>query len=427
VVNGKTYYYAVVSYDAGEPNVGSAGLPPSQTTAIIERDLAGNINTDVNTVVVIPGTPAAGYRPAEIQEVAQRISGQGTGTIDVSIVQPNEVVAGQRYQVTFNDTLVFSQNSYSRKTTDYSVFNLTKNELIVDRSTYIGNNDMFPFFDGIGITILNDDIRFLPDESGLISGQSDYSLEVTPDLSGTGPTAGLGGLYPADYEITFFNGIVDTSKGVEFGLSDIPANFTVENITERLIADFIFLDKDNNGTVTSGDEIIPLIPEDLASSQTRFRTTWRIKFVGGSTPPSNGDIFKVSATKPFRSGDVFEFESISEARVEVTAAKTELDRIAVVPNPYIVTNQLEPRTLLTSGRGVRVIQFIHLPQKCTIRIFTLRGQLVDIIEHDGTIADGIESWNLVSKDGIDVSFGVYVYYVEAEGIGTKIGRFAVIK
>ena len=36
-------------------------------------------------------------------------------------------------------------------------------------------------------------------------------------------------------------------------------------------------------------------------------------------------------------------------------------------------------------------------------------------------------WDLVSKDGMDISFGVYVYHVDAPGIGEKIGRFAIIK
>jgi hypothetical protein len=41
--------------------------------------------------------------------------------------------------------------------------------------------------------------------------------------------------------------------------------------------------------------------------------------------------------------------------------------------------------------------------------------------------DGSMEWNLVSKDGMDISFGVYIYHVDAPGIGTKIGKFAVIK
>ncbi|MFQ5708096.1 MAG: hypothetical protein ACE5HO_11630 [bacterium] len=431
VINGQTYYYAVVSYDAGDPNLGTGGLPPSQSTSIIQKDLSGTITTDVNTVVVMPGVPASGYQPPEIQQIPEQISGPGTGRITVSIVLPNEIASEQKYRVAFRDTTLFTENSYARFTTDYSVTNLSQSTVVVERSSYLSSNDMFPFFDGLGITVFNDPIAYLANQSGLETGQSNFSLDVLPDTLEAGPTSGLGGLYPADYEIEFANGIVDSSRGSEIGLPEIPVNFTVRNITENVLEQFLFLDRDANGAVTAGDEIIPLIPDGFSPSRTGYRTTWRIKFVapegGGGVPPQPGDVFVVRVSKPFRTGDVFEFQTQKAARVETRAAKSDLAKIAVVPNPYVVTNPLEPRTQLLSGRGERIIQFIHLPQKCTIRIFNLRGQLVDIIEHDSSIDDGTETWNLVSKDGIDVAFGVYLYHVEAKGIGTKIGRFALIK
>jgi len=137
-------------------------------------------------------------------------------------------------------------------------------------------------------------------------------------------------------------------------------------------------------------------------------------------------VFKVVVSKPFGIDDEFVFETFQSAKVDPQMAKSDLDRIKVVPNPYIVANDLEPRNNLTSGRGQRVIQFTHLPQQCTIRIFNLRGQLVDLIEHSSTIDDGVASWGLVSQAGIDVSFGVYIYHIDSD-IGTKIGRFALIK
>ncbi len=57
----------------------------------------------------------------------------------------------------------------------------------------------------------------------------------------------------------------------------------------------------------------------------------------------------------------------------------------------------------------------------------MSGKLVQTFEHNSTIADGQEAWNLVSRDGMDIAYGIYVYHVEAPGIGEKIGRFAIIK
>jgi hypothetical protein len=34
---------------------------------------------------------------------------------------------------------------------------------------------------------------------------------------------------------------------------------------------------------------------------------------------------------------------------------------------------------------------------------------------------------MLTKDRLEVAFGVYVYHVEAPGIGNKIGKFAIIK
>jgi hypothetical protein len=73
------------------------------------------------------------------------------------------------------------------------------------------------------------------------------------------------------------------------------------------------------------------------------------------------------------------------------------------------------------------VYFIHLPAKCTIRIYTISGNLVQTIEHNSSLANGQEPWNLISKDGMDISFGVYIFEVDAGSLGKKIGRFAIIK
>jgi hypothetical protein len=103
-----------------------------------------------------------------------------------------------------------------------------------------------------------------------------------------------------------------------------------------------------------------------------------------------------------------------------------MNDIAVVPNPYAAAASWEPATTAI-GRGERRVFFIHLPAKCTIRIYTVSGSLVQTLHHDAQLANGQEPWNLVSKDGMDIAFGIYVFQVDAPGLGQKIGRFAIIK
>ncbi|RMF60994.1 MAG: hypothetical protein D6746_06130, partial [Bacteroidetes bacterium] len=93
---------------------------------------------------------------------------------------------------------------------------------------------------------------------------------------------------------------------------------------------------------------------------------------------------------------------------------------------YVGTNAFEPRSQI-EGRGERRVQFIHLPPRCTIRIFNLRGELVRRIDHDSVISDGAEWWDLRTEEQQDVAAGVYIFHVEAPGIGEHIGKFALIK
>jgi len=107
-------------------------------------------------------------------------------------------------------------------------------------------------------------------------------------------------------------------------------------------------------------------------------------------------------------------------------AKSDLSRILVVPNPYVGAASWEPQPT-SVGRGDRLIYFIHLPHECTIRIYTISGHLVQTLQHQSGIDDGQEAWNLVSRDGMNIAYGVYVYHVDAPGVGTYVSKFAVVK
>ena len=74
-----------------------------------------------------------------------------------------------------------------------------------------------------------------------------------------------------------------------------------------------------------------------------------------------------------------------------------------------------------------MVEFIHLPKECTIRIYTVRGYLVDTIHHRKAVTDGSEFWDLRTKDGMDIAYGLYIFHIEAPEIGETIGKFAVIK
>jgi len=142
--------------------------------------------------------------------------------------------------------------------------------------------------------------------------------------------------------------------------------------------------------------------------------------------PQPGDQFIIKTRKPFSALDVLSFTALG-GDIDVEAPASLLKDISVVPNPYVVTASWEPQHLYDSGRGVRKIDFINLPPECTISIYTISGKFVNAIEHDSEIWDGAESWNLLSRDGLEIAYGVYIYHVDAPGIGSHVSKFAVIK
>ena len=144
---------------------------------------------------------------------------------------------------------------------------------------------------------------------------------------------------------------------------------------------------------------------------------------GDTVQPVAGDLLGLRLYQPYTEADRYEY-STQSARVNPAAA--DLGRIRVYPNPYVTANPQEPTNPFNEGRGERRITFTHLPDRCTIRIYNVRGELVDTIERNSQINDGAENWDLRSDDGLNVAYGVYLYHVESP-YGEMTGRFAVIK
>jgi hypothetical protein len=115
--------------------------------------------------------------------------------------------------------------------------------------------------------------------------------------------------------------------------------------------------------------------------------------------------------------DYFTFSTRAANRFNADLAKSELARVKAVPNPYFAHSSYE------LDQFNRVIKFTHLPQRCTIRLFTLAGSLIRTIEKDDS--SSLLEWNLQTDNSLPVGSGIYVFHVDAPGVGTKIGKVAV--
>ena len=436
VQNGQTYYYAIAAYDKGfetltiQGNI--EGIPPSETTTILKKDINGNITTDINTAVITPRAPAAGYIAPEIQSFEG--SGPGTGEISITILNADSIKNFSTYRLEFFDDAPYHNSAHPK----YSLINVIENDTLLNMRTVSGIKEQTPIVEGFTVDIISDTVVAIDfDKSGWVTGSSNYKVQLGFDPRYQAAYLGKKINYPADFEITFTDsGQGDLSFPSDAFSQPILSNIVVNNITEgKNHFQFIFRDKNKDKKFNDSDAVFFVFGDSLgkpATSNINRYVSWSVTLFKdtliaevGQRPPQVGDVYRVVNKKPFREGEFYEFTTKGQG-FNKDSAQTGLKNIAVVPNPYVGAASWEPASTEV-GRGERRIFFIHLPSECTIRIYTISGKLVDVVEHSSSISDGQESWDLVSKDGTDIAFGVYVFHVDAPGIGEKIGKFAVVK
>jgi hypothetical protein len=88
-----------------------------------------------------------------------------------------------------------------------------------------------------------------------------------------------------------------------------------------------------------------------------------------------------------------------------------LDNVIVVPNPY------EAGKVPWDAELGEHIEFRHLPEQATIRIYTVAGDLLKTIEHGlGQFGERTDTrrWDLTNQKNEEVASGVYIYHISTE-------------
>jgi hypothetical protein len=100
-------------------------------------------------------------------------------------------------------------------------------------------------------------------------------------------------------------------------------------------------------------------------------------------------------------------------------------QVSVAPNPYRAGSNFDlPRGDVELSRR---IWFLNLPSRCTIKIFTLAGDLVRTLQHDDPV-DGKQEWDVLSEHGRAIATGLYIYVVENLDSGEiQRGKLVIIK
>ena len=398
--NGVEYYYAVCAYDHDDA-VGELVIEPLENPRSIDKP---------NVLTVRPQEMPAGMQDALVSEITH-VSGISTGTIEVEVLDPLKVVSGN-YEISFTmgSTLV----SVKRDGTE-----VLPPTPVTDPDD--PNTGQLPAFDGLRLTAIDVPLGILE----ATSSSPDYVDKF--ELWGFGCSK-LPDEINHDYEMEFTAEdyfIYSYWKVQGYDEPNDTVNFKVTDVTTGQQIYPLFRDgsyDDNYNLAYDDGERIYLShtpygtdPTDVSGFYVRL---WRDE----GYEPAVGTKISIKTNKPFMESDKYTFSTTSAV---VQATKKALDEVRVVPNPYAITSSYE--TL----EWVRELQFHGLPEECTIRIYTVSGDLVAILHHepgdDGYRGPSVQAWKLWNYNEQEVAFGVYIFHVKAEGFGEKLGKFAIIK
>jgi len=305
----------------------------------------------------------------------------------------------------------------------------------VFQSQYINGEDNNPVFDGIRMFLKDEPLAVDVARSGWVIKNNTNLVASThnPAVFG-GPNRVL--VAPINVQIIWNRTDRDANGKWLF-----PADTLLDDGGRRVVlAPFRFVNVSNNSPIVAavqngssdslwlpGREIGFVTPPPFAPpgpTKVMFSVNFDPPATGPVIYPAEGDIYEAKTTKPFMGGDEYEFTT-QAVRFDNAIAKSALDNIYVVPNPYVVYSGLERPGPTATKRGDQQLQFRNLPPRCTIRIYTMVGELVDTIEKDDNT--NFTTWDLLSYEGQRLAYGVYLYHVDVPGVGQKIGRFALIK
>jgi|TARA_B110000263_G_scaffold104545_1_gene91286 hypothetical protein len=486
VINGKTYYYALVAYDYGLAPTEDliSGIPPSENNWIIDlNDSESVVGYGRNVAVVIPHVPSSSFVEPVVN--VENYNLLGTGDISVDIMAKN-LIKDKIYQLIFkNDTLFSNNNAHLPLmivTNGFEVFSKIAdtdslelvysetggyddvgnpnsiNQNITFESIIINGNQrefwsldtskdvITDIFDGIQLTIHQDVKSAFSKTQGwyeVFSPDKEVIILPFPSIDHRESK-----LVPWDCDIIFMNedslyietNVVsydniynhdDVKLEEETVLINNTYDFKVYNRSLGQSANLVVQDMNGNGEYEKLSDLV--LVGSVDSEGIWIGTSFVIDFRGilDSSYPDPGDIYSVEFKRPFWSTDTLNFQTFSfQDSINVQAENNSLDDIRVVPNPYVGTNIFEEAILNSDFNQRRKLMFTHLPARCKIKIYTISGVLVDEINVFNASSNGIAYWDLLTNEGLEIAAGMYVYHVESfaeASKGYKVGKFGVIK
>ncbi|MDP1677787.1 MAG: hypothetical protein Q8L88_13095 [Bacteroidota bacterium] len=477
--NGVEYWYCVTSYDKGnqvkdsleqsyQSSLGRSLLQPN-TVAVVAGMKAQNYNPpEYNSQ-----SPTDGAIPAQ--------GGMSDGLVKMDIIQP-EKITGDNYFITFVDSakqIVGSQITY---TLGFNLYRISKatgdTTLLLNRQMFTDQSgDNLPIVDGFRLTVKNSAAGVRSIGWTKVNGDTstfDWRTAPLAQFKSLGNQIVQENVYTTDdIRIT-----IDTTVGLTARWYDFFTNKTIDTLQHlplkielisnsaspidisintwlyefAIMAPWDSYRKDYYSQL--GWDLIPggkgytpgspgfyekyvdvLVFEQLKINPVSLDTTYNglwlqtnnfpdtsknangITVIKKAVVPSHGDQFTIVTYKPFRKEITYKFNTQKSS--VATNQNIELNKIRVVPDPYVVANAFE-----TNQFGKKLM-FTNLPKECKISIFTVAGDHVADVNHNDV--NGYEFWDMRTFNSQYIAYGLYVYVVSIPNGQKKVGRFLVIK
>lgn len=151
------------------------------------------------------------------------------------------------------------------------------------------------------------------------------------------------------------------------------------------------------------------VSDDITWGLVFFNSQWTV-----------GDKIELFFANPLQVGvDEFSFATTATS-YSAEKAKQDVNMINAFPNPYYGVN---PREV---NKYQKYITFSHLPQKATLRVFNLAGQLIRTIVKDDS--SPFTTWSLSNEADLPVASGLYIVHIDMPELGTtKILKVAIVQ
>ena len=449
LVNGQQYYFAVTAYNRATseeaatttlestprniicvPQVAPSGIKRTHEKpgeALPVEHTRGIADASVLPMVIDPtALRQATYKVTFNDDATWSLSRDGSILIDresnISLDESYPIVEG--LQVKVGDLVFTNPTTYISAEVTHDA-NPDDGDLIL-----WGDFTLFGFADGYGSTFWEGggagDTRLVRDIEFRFTGV--WNADQTEIVEG-GSIATLGAVSPGSGERDIAAHPFKPAEVSETGafLQRVPFEvWDVEDPDNPRQLNAVFFDRGADGSRDEGSvayhqtynmpgrDYITIVHTDYDPTKihelTDENTTWVYFFdQGGVSVWSTGDVVKITIGNTVVAGeDEFEFSVTAETYSEALAMEN-VEKINVFPNPYYGVNEAE-----TSPYS-HFVTFSHLPQKATVRLYDLAGNLVRALEKSDT--NPFLRWDLTNHNGLPVASGVYLAHIELPDIG----------